>query len=654
MGIRSRAAVVHGRDTPLQELHELRAGPLTAALDGVDLRYVKLGNVEIVRRIYVAVRDRNWNTIPAIASDIQVDARADSFEVGFTAEHSSYDTHFEWAGSITGTREGRIRFEMDGSAQRDMLYNRVGFCVLHPWAGTAGRVFRGETPNGPITGNLPRLVEPQRFENGLYVPLFPAVSRLAIELEDGISAVCEFEGDLFEMEDQRNWTDASFKTYCTPLALGYPRELKEGEELFQAVMVSARTTAPVPPDVPAPRIALGTATGACVPAVGLALPAETPETSEEEAALLAELGPAHLRLDLHLRDPDWRRRLEHAQHTCTRLGCALELALFLRDDQVDGLTQLAAALRNVEIARVLVTPEGAQTTTSEETTPAPLVELVRDQLSLRGVPIAGGTDMYFCELNRTRPVMKAMDGIFWSLNPQVHAFDDVSVLETAEAQGEQVRAAKAFAEDKPLFVGPVTLRRRYNVNATVAEESASEGLPDSVDPRQASLLGAVWTAASIKHLSEQGATSVTYFETVGWRGVLQGDSPPMLANEFPAAAGEVFPLFHPLADICALRGAEVLTCTSTRPLEVSGLATRRDDGATTLLLANLTPRQLRIELAGIAGGATVRRLNEASAELAAREPHAFRGSVEPFRPTEGIELRPYEFARIDIEKGAHR
>jgi len=24
------------------------------------------------------------------------------------------------------------------------------------------------------------------------------------------------------MEDQRNWTDASFKTYSTPLALGFP------------------------------------------------------------------------------------------------------------------------------------------------------------------------------------------------------------------------------------------------------------------------------------------------------------------------------------------------------------------------------------------------------------------------------------------------
>ena len=65
--------------TQLQQLRWLRAGPLRLALDGVDLRYVKLGRTELVRRIYVAVRDRNWNTIPGVISDLEVDEREDSF-----------------------------------------------------------------------------------------------------------------------------------------------------------------------------------------------------------------------------------------------------------------------------------------------------------------------------------------------------------------------------------------------------------------------------------------------------------------------------------------------------------------------------------------------------------------------------------------------
>ena len=36
------------------------------------------------------------------------------------------------------------------------------------------------------------------------------------------------EGDTFEMEDQRNWTDASYKTYVRPLALPWPYTLAGG------------------------------------------------------------------------------------------------------------------------------------------------------------------------------------------------------------------------------------------------------------------------------------------------------------------------------------------------------------------------------------------------------------------------------------------
>ena len=118
-----------------------------------------------------------------------------------------------------------------------------------------------------------------------------------------------------------------------------------------------------------------------------------------------------------------------------------------------------------------------------------LVAAVREALALgEGVQVAGGTDMYFCELNRTRPEVAEMDGVFWSVNAQVHAFDDLSVMETPEAQGMQVRTARDFSGDRPLFVGPISLRRRYNVNATEAEAEAEESgeLPDSVDPRQLS------------------------------------------------------------------------------------------------------------------------------------------------------------------------
>ena len=58
----------------------------------------------------------------------------------------------------------------------------------------------------------------------------PAVARSSIR----------FEGDLWEMEDQRNWTDASYKTYSTPLRLPYPVEIQEGDRVWQRVTIEAR------------------------------------------------------------------------------------------------------------------------------------------------------------------------------------------------------------------------------------------------------------------------------------------------------------------------------------------------------------------------------------------------------------------------------
>src|SRR5699024_4989680 len=47
-----------------------------------------------------------------------------------------------------------------------------------------------------------------------------------------------FDGDTFEMEDQRNWTDASFKTYSRPLSLPFPYTVEAGAAVRQAVTIT--------------------------------------------------------------------------------------------------------------------------------------------------------------------------------------------------------------------------------------------------------------------------------------------------------------------------------------------------------------------------------------------------------------------------------
>ncbi len=74
---------------------------------------------------------------------------------------------------------------------------------------------------------FPRLVSPQQPFLGLRT--------IAHEVAPGVEAEVRMEGETFEMEDQRNWSDDSFKTYGTPLALPLPVEVQEGTRIRQSI-----------------------------------------------------------------------------------------------------------------------------------------------------------------------------------------------------------------------------------------------------------------------------------------------------------------------------------------------------------------------------------------------------------------------------------
>jgi hypothetical protein len=101
-----------------------------------------------------------------------------------------------------------------------------------------------------------------------------------------------------------------------------------------------------------------------------------------------------------------------------------------------------------------------------------------------------------------------LDLVCYSINPQVHAFDDCSLVETLAAQATTLESARSFVGSTPIAVTPVTLRPRFNPNATGPQPEPPPGeLPPQVDPRQLSLFGAGWTMGSIKYLTEGGVAS---------------------------------------------------------------------------------------------------------------------------------------------------
>ena len=477
---------------------------------------------------------------------------------------------------------------------------------------------------------------------------------IAYATPGGGEVVIRFAGDLFEMEDQRNWTDASYKTYSTPLRLPYPVQMRSGERIWQQVTIEAKGGEPAADRSREPvRVVVDTAHPRPLPAIGLSVAGHGEPLAEQDLALLRALRPAHLHVILDLTEPGWRPRLQHAAAEASALGAALEIEAIAGADG-SGLAELADALAKsgAEVARLLVFPEDDMVTTES------VLDAAHESLEEAGVAtaIGGGSRAYFTELNRATLPLAGMDVAGYTINPQVHAFDNASLTESLAAQAETVRSARAIVGQRPLAVGPVTLSPRFNPNATGPEPELGPGeLPSSVDARQPSLFAAGWLAGSINALANAGADAVTYFETTGWRGLIERRGHPLRVAAFHSWPGMVFPVYHVLADVAEFQNGEVLPVSLGDGLRVQALALR-DGRRVRVILANMSddPVQVQLDVPG-AGETAVRRLDDETVYLAASEPEAFRASVQPLGEVQGslsIDLPPWGLVTLDMELAA--
>lgn len=642
----------YGRDAPPAAARPLRAGPVRANLDGRDLRNLRIGGIEIAQRLYVAVRDRNWDTVPGEVTDLSVEDGGDRFAVRFMVRHRQHDIDFAWRAEILGDPDGVVTYVMEATARAEMTYKLIGFNIHHGMGEYVGRPYHGQTPAGPIAGHFPIEVAPQLVADETEVPIFPAVESLTVQLHDEVSVRFDFEGDTFEFEDQRNWTDASFKSQSFPPRCNGFLTARPSDRIWQKVAITPiGAPALVAAGDDEVRVSLGGRLGR-MPPIGLGMASHGRGLSEREVELLRVLRLDHVRTDLHLSEPGVVDELGRAVAAARALDCGLELALHLTDDADAQLQRLVDQLEDgVRISRVFVFHE------EEPATDPGWVDLVRQRLSVLApaVLIAGGTNANFCELNRFRPSGGPEDGIVYAVTPQVHAFDERSLTENLAAQAETVATARGFGEGRLIVVSPITLKPRFNSAATsVAAEPAPGELPSQVDPRQMSLFGAGWTVGSLARLIASGVAAATYYETTGWRGVIQGDDPSPAPERFPAYPGMVFPIYHVLADRGAWKGGEAVVSRSSQPLVVDTLAVAAD-GVLHLLVANLTPENRAVTVGDLpAGNVTIRRLNADTAEIAAVDPRGFRSQAE-HRSTNGtlrLPLTPFEVVRLDLRGSA--
>jgi D-apionolactonase len=507
----------------------VHTGPLAGTVVDGQLRAVRIAGTVALDAVYAAVRDPEWATVPGVFSAYDVSVSSDSFAASFTCRHG--DT-FEWRGRIVG-RDGVITFEFDGVALRHFAANRIGFCLLHPLELVCHPVL-ARTVTGTVESTFPERISPNRP--------FLELQGLRYEVATGTWLDVSFDGDLFEMEDHRNWTDAGWKTYCPPVGRPHPVTYVPGDRVHQTVTLSACTDRAGVRAMPSPP---------ALPALGFG--AAQTGLDDRAAARLRTLRPAHVRVELAA-TTHWQNRLASAAAEAAALDTQLDVDVVAPPGATWNPVAAALAAQR-QLGRVAVFDEATQVTTPG------MAAALRDALHDHGakVPVGGGSHASFAELNSADLPPDGLDFITYGITPQMHHFDDVSIMDTLRAQPHTVRDARQIAGDLPIVVGPVTLH------------------PRAPDPRQATDFLAAWTVGSIAALAEAGADSVTYYQTFGAAGLGTADAAYPVHRVFAALAG---------------LGGHPVHRLDAPPREVAAIAV-----GSTLLVANLRdiPRTIRLD-----------------------------------------------------------
>jgi hypothetical protein len=568
----------------------LRAGPLSVRyLDG-DLRDIRLGDIEVIRRTYMVFQDRNWTARPWMLEREQIDDQGDEFTIEVQG-HGTFDaTPFGFTTTMTGGRDGTITYQVTGRTTAPFLRNRMGISVLHPMKECAGQVVTIEHSDGSIEATkFPQAISPHQP--------FLDIRAMTHQVLPELFATIRLSGETFEAEDHRNWSDASFKTYCTPITLPFPVTVQPSDLLEQQVTLrlEGATTATIPPLAEPMITMLGPAQP--IPGIGLQIPpGTTTDLTEDQVAALKVLRLHHLRVDIDCANPDARQQLSTAIRQCEQLDTALWVALFATTAQ--DVAPLINGVSTTDLARIdrwlIFDPD-------TKVTPAHLVEQVRTVLHATGgeVRLFSGSNLYYTELNREpldAATLNMLDGVTFSVNPQVHASDDWSVLQNTAGLGAIANDAPRLAGRLPIVISPLTLRPRFNPNATAPEfDYSNTALPSAVDARQRTDFAAIWALLSVKALSAAGTIdAVTIGQTIGWQGVMADPDGSPDPEHFPARPNERFPIWQALQQLS--NASHLFPTTTSRPDAVQALILQ-GPSTRTLVLINLTdePQLVRMD-----------------------------------------------------------
>jgi len=485
------------------------------------IRNITYQGTQIIDLLYTAIRPWDWSTLNPDEHSEDVKISGDNCTVTIT---DTFKGSMQGQTVLTLRPNGKftINYQLTGLGKFEV--NRWGVCFcLHTGD------WMGSTVNA--SGNEYRLlpeISPQRVIDGVTQGLFPASREMYFVAPDKRSLKVISTGKILEAEDQRNWTDNTYKIYSGSLAEPRPFVIENGITWEQRV--EFEVTAPagsaedgakiVTKDIPS------------LPRIGLQFNGEALLPSDDLEKALFILDIDHIRVN---EESLTAQKIA----TVSKSGLTLEAALLSSHQGAELSREVEHLSARVPAgSRLLIHREGREIVQAED--------LPKNGSLNSFIP---GSDAYLVDLHRNK--YHFGDAVSYSMVPTINSTDPETIFKTLYTQRESIEFAKKFVAPQ-VSISPITFSSRGNPETGHLRDNRINFAQPEMAQQIKDLSAAAWTLGSVFALASAGAYSGTWHELFGEYGVIYSEG----------SAVKFSPTFHALAALGAHHAHEITIATS--------------------------------------------------------------------------------------------
>ena len=577
-------------------------GGFTLDLGRDAIRNVTYDGAQLIDLLYTAIRPSDWSTLKSDehVSDVQVIGSSCVITITESMANAMVATTKV---TLSDNNSFSVDYQLNGLA--DYQVNRWGVCLC---LNTADWMASSVISSGN-TYSLAQDISPQRVVDGVVQGLFPASHEMHIVAPDKRYLKVVSSGRVLEAEDQRNWTDNTYKIYSGSLSEPRPFNISSGSNWSQSVKFEVG--APTGKSADPAKILVREVES--LPSIGLQFnsdPLLAPDDLEKALVLLE--------ID-HLRINDESLTSQKIA-TAASNGLILEVAL-LSSNKDDALkNELLQLSQKVPAgSRLLTHREGREVVESADLPN-------NDSLNV----FIPGTDAYLVDLHRE--AFHFANSISYSMAPTVHSTDVETIFKTLSTQRESIEFAQKYLAPQ-VFISPITFSTRGNPETGHSKDQRVNFADLNSAMHIRTIEGAAWTLGSIHALASAGAFSGTWHDLFGEFGIIYLQSGSIKFS----------PTFHALSALGAHRAHQISIATS---LDNSWVAFENQE-MKTILVASLRPWTVEITAKVLAGYKSIQSLRGDDCEKASQIMDWWSyAETTPISADFPLTLAPFEIALI--------